>query len=183
MTQPHYKRAAIVLMIGEGMTNRAIAAELKCCKSVPARIRAEMGLPTRTNSTSLESKLMKNVRRTRDGHALWKGRRSKGGVPEIIHCGKSYSPARVAFELRSGRPPEGSVRPGCGVAGCVDGRHLEDAPERRRTRLNLRAVMGLPAPWSECAHGHDWEAHGRVEPGLTIYCGGCKMVADAERSR
>jgi hypothetical protein len=91
----------------------------------------------------------------------------------IRHLGREIPAAHVAFERRTGRPPVGTCRADCDVQHCLTPGHVMDDLERRTVRLQLRALSGLTGPWDVCTQGHSWDAHGRVEPDLTLYCRRC----------
>jgi hypothetical protein len=58
------------------------------------------------------------------GHLMWTGPR------KVSVLGREFTPRQIAFIVDRGRRPEGSVRTGCVVSGCVLGAHLSDQAER-----------------------------------------------------
>lgn len=180
----HPKHDAISRLVREGMTNLAVARELSVDRRSVARVRAMLGVPPKTNGTSTEHKLDRfTTEPDMGGHVLWTGRTGPSGTPVIRHLGKELPAAAVAFERRTGQPPVGTCRSECGVKHCVADAHVQDDIERRRVRMQERALYGLdPQPWDKCPEGHSWDAHGRVEPDLTPYCRQCNTDR-AARSR
>ena len=88
---------------------------------------------------SPEAKLAALVEATDDGHALWTGP-VDGPHPLLKHGGRRWPAHTIAFQQHYGRAPVGQVRPGCGVAGCLLGEHLDDRPARERLAAALAAL-------------------------------------------
>jgi hypothetical protein len=180
----HPKHDAMARRVREGLTDTAIAAELHVDRRAAARVRSLLGVPPKTNTTSLTTKLDRQSVPLLEGHTGWTGRRNtEGGAPQIRHLGRQIPAAAVAFELRTGRPPVGICRADCDVPHCLTPEHVMDDIERRTLRGQLRALEGLdPQPWDSCPEGHAWDVHGRIEPDLTPYCKQCNTER-AARSR
>lgn len=186
----HPKHDQMVVLLRQDLTDSAISAQLHCDRRAVARVRKLIGLPVKTNATSIQDKLdQHSTEPDADGHQLWTGRRSMSGAPTIRHCGKELPAAAVAFERRTGRKPVGTCRASCADADgnalyCVAPAHVQDDLERRRDRMTERAMIGLAAaPWTDCPKcGADWDTHGRVEPSLDAYCKNCTTIR-AQRSR
>lgn len=180
----HRKHDQIVSRIERGLTDTAVAAELKCDRRAVARVRAMLGLPPMTNATTKGDKLDRfSSEPDAYGHIAWNGRVTNSGTPVIRHLGKEVPAAAVAFERRAGRPPVGMSRADCDQPQCLAPDHVLDDIERRRVRLQNRQLEGLDAPWAECPKaGHPWEEFGRVEPDLTLYCSRCNTER-ASRTR
>lgn len=88
--------------------------------------------------------------------------------------GVTYQGARLAFMLRTGREPVGIVKADCDVRGCVALAHVEDQAGRQRNRMQLRALMGMPAMPAECQQGHDQAQFGRIQRNGFRYCHACQ---------
>lgn len=102
-----------------------------------------------------------------DGHLRWTG-------PRYIGWGdRQHGPRVVAYAIHNGRLPVGRVEPECGQRGCILPAHLEDAPGRYHTRLNYRALLGLPQPPARCRRDHDQAIHGRLNADGIPYCAQC----------
>lgn len=180
----HRRHDEMARLVREGLTDTAVAAQLKVDRRAVARVRQILGMSPMTNSTSMADKLDRfSDEPDAQGHVRWNGRRGTGGAPAIRHLGKELPAAAVAFERRTGRRPVGICRADCGVKHCVADAHVMDDLERRHVRGQERAVWGLdPKPWDECPEGHGWDAYGRFEPDLTPYCKQCNTER-AARSR
>ncbi|WP_328962935.1 WhiB family transcriptional regulator [Streptomyces virginiae] len=61
-----------------------------------------------------------------DGHVRW-----TVSTNNIAYLGRQYTPMQLAWALATRREPEGLLRTGCGLAGCVAAEHLTDAAMRR----------------------------------------------------
>lgn len=180
----HAKHDDMARLIGEDLTDLAIARRLHVDRRAVARVRKILGAPVKTNSTSMYDKLDRfSSEPDAAGHVTWSGRTGASGTPTIRHLGKERPAAAIAFERRTGREPVGTCRADCDVPHCVADAHVMDDLERRNVRQQLRALEGLaPTPWDACPEGHDWDTHGRLEPDLTPYCKGCNTLR-AQRSR
>jgi transcription factor WhiB len=86
-----------------------------------------------TRPRTLQSIYDENTTLLRGDHYVWTG------TAEIRFKGRKYTPHRLAFTLDRGHYAEGKVQPGCGVPGCVTGRHLTDGAERA-ARPSARAT-------------------------------------------
>lgn len=171
----HPKHREIAHLIRQGATNRDVARELIVDHRAVARVRTMLGIPPKNNATSAEDKLNKySSPPDQAGHVVWLGRTGPWGTPVIRHRRTDLSAAAVAFERRTGRPPVGVCRSDCGMKQCVADAHVLDDLERRRIRMQERALHGLaPQLWDVCPNGHGWDEHGRVESDLTPYCKAC----------
>lgn len=189
---PHTKttyatRADIIAMLRDGHSNKRIAAELRCDKRRVADIRRELGLPTyvpTTQTRTLEQKWASLTRPLEGGHLEWLGEHvGRSGSPVLRYREEVFSPAAVAFQIRTGRASVGNTLPECGMRHCVAPEHVEDAPGRTRLREQYRYLTGgRPRP-TVCAHGHDQGEHGRIQPNGGAYCQLCKTLRKrAERA-
>ncbi|MFE2967512.1 hypothetical protein ACFXKC_28340 [Streptomyces sp. NPDC059340] len=143
-------RLDIVAMLHDGVSGTQIARRLHVAQKTVAAIRAELGLPTapsgrRAQHASVEDAFLARVTALDEGHARWPGKTSRDGVPLVLHRRQRESVYRVAFRVHYGRNPEGLVRPGCGMPGCVAGAHLEDRVVRERTAAAFEAIFGTAA--------------------------------------
>ncbi|MEV7684504.1 hypothetical protein [Streptomyces bungoensis] len=175
-------RADIVALLGDGLSNSAIARQLGCDRHRVGGIRGELELPNVVaQPLTLEQKWRSLTRPLEGGHLEWLGERvGKSRTPVMRYKERSFSPAGIAFTLQHGRQPEGQVKAECGVRQCVAPAHVEDEPGRRRIREQLRRILGGPELKDHCGNGHDLFVHGRLSPdGHHAYCEACK----AERKR
>ncbi|EST24507.1 hypothetical protein M878_30540 [Streptomyces roseochromogenus subsp. oscitans DS 12.976] len=169
-------RADIVAMLGEGLSNTAIARALGCDRHRVADIRRELELPNVVQQPlTREQKWRSLTRPLEDGHLEWLGERvGAAGTPVMRYKDRSFSPAGIAFTLQHGRQPQGRVQPECGVRHCVAPEHVDDEPGRQQTRRERRARQGLGDAPATCVHGHDQTEHGRFDLNGTAYCEACK---------
>lgn len=169
-------------LILKGEHNSAISRAAGVDRRVVSRIRLDMGLPSRRPPIPKVDKLRRDWRPAEDGHTGWEGRRYSSGPPAVRYMGRDTPASHVAFELRTGRPPVGIVKAECGQDECLTPAHLSDEIERRKVRMQERALYGLdPAPWARCPKGkHTWDESGRLEPDLTPYCKSCNTERAAE---
>jgi hypothetical protein len=76
-----------------------------------------------------------------DGHLLWTGSVTTGGVPRFRYRNRNYLAARIAYQLHTGNDPQGSARPHCGHDLCVQPAHIEDiTTSARQKELQQQAV-------------------------------------------
>ncbi|MEU1309443.1 hypothetical protein ABZ419_11185 [Streptomyces cinnamoneus] len=116
------------------------------------------------------------------GHLEWTGYTDKKtGHPVLRYDGRNWSPYRIAFQIRTGREPEGFCGPDCGVSGCVAPEHVDDSATKQRTRRALAALNGQRPLLKECRRGHDLAVHRQYTPKGSSYCGAC--VTDRMRAR
>nr|WP_202447240.1 hypothetical protein [Streptomyces sp. SID5468] len=162
-------------MLRDGRSDRSIAAELHCAAETVARARAALGIPkTPRPSTTLAEKWGAHTRPLDGGHLEWTGRRQHGGTPVLVFRGRTYSAARVAYQVRTGRQPDGHVYAECGVEHCVAPEHVEDTAGRTRIREQMRYLAGGQQRPDRCVHGHDQGEHGRLTTDGRHYCQACK---------
>lgn len=181
----HPKHAAIAILIRHNRSDRSIAAELKVDRRAVARVRRIIDAGPVDTSKSLADKLADGAGKPdADGHMIWNGPISTGGIPRIRHLGHDLSVTRIVYERRTDRHPVGTVKADCGVRHCVAPTHVVDEIERRAVRLLLRNLDRRPAPWAHCRKcGGDWETHGRIQRNLEIYCSNCTAVRNARNNR
>ncbi|MFJ6841406.1 hypothetical protein ACIQRE_01915 [Streptomyces griseoluteus] len=141
-----------------------------------AGIRRAHGLPDVVpQPLTLEQKWSTLTQPLDDGHLEWRGEKvGPSQSPVMRYKGRSYSPTKVAFTIRHGRPPEGQVKAECGMRQCVAPAHVEDEPGRTRLREQLRLLQGGRERKSHCVDGHDLAVHGRYQPNGRAYCARCK---------
>ncbi|MEU3124388.1 hypothetical protein ABZ696_29500 [Streptomyces albidoflavus] len=170
----HPKHEAIVELLNEGLSNGEIGRRLRTDRHAVARIRRDVGLPNIVQRVqTLDEKWAANTRAADGGHVEWTGERgSSSGTPVMRYREQSYSPAAVAFRMRTGRAPQGYVFAGCGMKHCVAPEHVDDEAGRRAARAKLH-----PGPLTgRCKYGHERAEHGRFEPDGTAYCARCKYL-------
>lgn len=126
-------RNAIVELLHAGHSDKAIARQLHVRRQTVAALRDQHGLPRHkpgyTAAGSPEELFWRRVQPTDDGHLLWPGY-DPASAPAVRHGGRRHSAHRIAFRLAHDREPVGRVMTGCGTAGCVHPRHVEDQAMR-----------------------------------------------------
>ncbi|WBP92206.1 hypothetical protein [Kitasatospora cathayae] len=163
-------------LLRAGLSNSAIARQLRMDKHDVAKLRAEMGLANvPAQPLTVEQKWRQRVRELPGGHLEWTGERQRtSGTPVMRHSGQCYTAARIAYRIQHGSDPAGHAAPGCGLTHCVAPGHIDDTARRQRDRAALRIVLGSPQRPSRCRHGHDQAEHGRFGPDGVAYCAACK---------
>jgi hypothetical protein len=169
------EQIAAVLRAGGSVS--AVSRELRADKARIRRIRDELGLATfvpAERSRSLEEKWAASTRPVGDGHLEWTGERgSTSGTPVMRHREQNYSPAAVAFRIRTGRDADGQTFAECGMSHCVAPDHVRDETERAADRAAKRSGAEPDA----CRYGHSRAVHGRYEADGTAYCQRCKWLS------
>lgn len=170
----HPKYDAIVELLRDGVSNTEIGHRLRTDRHAVARIRRDLGLPNIVQHTqTLDEKWAANTRPADGGHVEWTGERgTSSGTPVMRYREQSYSPAAIAFRMRTGRDPQGYAFAECGMKHCVAPEHVDDEAGRRAARAKLH-----PGPLTgRCRYGHERAEHGRFEPDGTAYCARCKYL-------
>ncbi|MFI9331934.1 hypothetical protein ACIGZJ_30885 [Kitasatospora sp. NPDC052868] len=147
-------------------------------RTAPRTRRYRTGLDTRRD---IPDKVVRQYRGHLRGvgeHLLWQGPADHAGTPFIGHDYAKYSVLRIAWLLHHDTAPDGHIRVGCGVRGCVAGRCLTDRTLRQREQLLLAAVHRIDMSGT-CAAGHAHAEHGSVRTNGKIECRTC----DAARRR
>jgi len=145
------KRAAIADMLRAGATYREIAQTLNVgSHTTISTVRKAEGIPVVTSrrrpGRTAEQTFRLYAEPYGDGHARWTGPWA-GRSPQICLPGperRKVSALRVAFRIRTGREPEGNVKPGCGERGCIAPGHVDDRVGREAVRRMLAAIGGVP---------------------------------------
>lgn len=168
-------------LIRAGKSDRSIYDRLKVNRKYIRDVRENMGVAPFSRTKSLDEQLTRFMSTPGpDGHVWWTGSVSTSGAPRIRIGGKEVPAAHAIFERRSGRKGQGQVRADCDIKHCVAPSHIMDDVERRKVRLQARALLGYPDHWTECPTcGSSWDDEGRVEEKLSLYCRRCTT----ERSR
>jgi hypothetical protein len=173
------KHARVVELAAQGVPTSTIAAELHMDRRSVREIRNAAGHPANpkpgTTTRTVEDKWVSCARPVDGGHVEWIGQIAKrSGTPLLMFREQSYSPAAIAFRMRTGREPEGQCFAECGFPHCVSPEHVDDTTTRVRDREALRRVIGMrPAP-EVCRKGHDQKAEGRRLPDGRSYCLACQ---------
>lgn len=136
-------RNAIVELLHAGYGDRAIARQLNRPERHITAIRRELQLPHRRpgpKPSTAEDRFWRRAQPTDDGHLLWPGLAVHSA--DLKHAdGHRESVHRIAFRIGNQREPDGIVRTGCAVSGCVHPAHVEDAPMRQQ----YTAIFGRTA--------------------------------------
>lgn len=173
------KHARVAELAAQGTPTSTIANELHMDRRSVREIRNTAGHPAKpkpgVTTSTMEEKWTKLTNRVGGGHLEWLGERAKrSGTPVLRYREVSYSPAAIAFRMRTGREPEGQCFAECGFPHCVSPEHVDDTTTRVRDREALRRVIGMrPAP-KVCRKGHDQKAEGRRLPDGRSYCLACQ---------
>lgn len=179
----HPKYFEILHLLKAGRTDSFIERHLHVGRRAVTKIRQAEGIPPVPKSLTLLQKLEAGLGPAdANGHMRWIGVYSHT-TPIVKHNGRERSAAAIAFEIRTGRAAVGQTRSECGEVQCMNPLHVADDLERRRVRLMMREMIGLPGHWQVCRAGHSWEEHGRVEPDLTLYCKACTSDRDPRLAR
>jgi hypothetical protein len=139
-----YERVARAFEAGDPreLSDRDLAQRLGCDEEFVARVRREGGHARyarrcRSMRERAEAKVRALSTRVDGGHWEWTGSVSCDGVPTLRITGLFTTVARVAFQMATGRPPEGNVKPGCTRPHCVAPAHQTDRPMRAALRAPL----------------------------------------------
>lgn len=171
-------RPDIEALIREGHSNAAIAKRLHVATRTVRAARTALDLPPSqhgyAHGLSLEETWRARTRPVGGGHLEWAGQRNSHGVPVLNWHGKRHSAYRIAYRIRTGREPDGIVRPACDHPGCVAPRCMDDTRDRQTVRNAMRLLHGMPPPPATCRRGHDQTVHGRLRAADHIhYCAAC----------
>lgn len=146
-------RTDIAELLRAGVPQSHISRRLRCAPVTVQRTREALGIPSpgygRPNvHTSVEDAYRSNTEATGGGHLRWTGYTDTDGLPRLNFRQQRLSVGRIAFRLHHGREPRGRIYPGCGMAHCVAGTHLQDSEIReanRRADTAFRAIFGPTA--------------------------------------
>ena len=139
-------RADVVQLLHQGGTNLGIARATGAAPKTVARHRRALGIaPTPfghpTGSTT-KSRFDARTQALPGGHMRWTGAVNSRGTPTVRYAGRSRTGGRMAFFLRWGREPIGTVLPGCDMPQCVAPDHVLDQPMRDRLATTFTAIFG-----------------------------------------
>lgn len=181
MNKQHPKRRDIVSRLVRGESDHGIGRALGVDRHVVATVRKEVGIAVFSQSTPVEEQLRRGCGQPdAAGHVFWEGPGDPTRTARIRFHNSELVVSHLLYQQRTGKPPVGQVRPSCGEKRCIAPGHLTDDIERRKARLLLRAVYGMPKHWDTCGRcGSSWDEEGRVEDSLTLYCRRCT----ADRAR
>lgn len=181
----HRKRAEIIHLINEGLTNAEIGRRLRVERQMVGLIRKDIGARNvPAQPLSLEEKWATLTTRAEGGHLDWTGERQKqSGTPILRYKEQAYTAAQVAFRIKHGHAPEGYVYAECGYRHCVAPDHVDDQRTRTQGREQLRYLTGGRKRAERCRHGHDQSQWGRYETDGRAYCHRCKLaIKSAQQS-
>lgn len=136
-------RNAITELLTAGLSDRSVARQLNQPERHVAAIRRELQLPRRKpgpKPSAVEDRFWRRAQPTDDGHLLWPSL-SIHGADLRQDDGRKESVHRIAFRIGNRREPQGLVRTGCHITGCVHPRHVEDAA----MRAQYTAIFGEAA--------------------------------------
>lgn len=184
MRKQHPLRDWVVEQIRAGRSDRSIHDQAGVNRKVIRSIRQETGVNVFSRTKSIEEQLtLYCVGPCPNGHVLWTGSVSSSGAPRIRINAREVPASHAIFEQRAGRSAVGHVRADCDVKHCVAPGHLMDDLERRKVRLQTRALLGYPDHWDFCETcSSSWEHEGRVEEKLSLYCRRCTTMR-SQRNR
>lgn len=138
-------RADIAELLRQGLTNAAIARQLRCDRKTVAATRAALRLPMTppgSEQRPLADLIAARTELVDGGHMRWTGTVNDTGTAVLNYLGAPKTAARLVFLLRYGRQPVGQVKTGCDYPGCVHPDHVEDRPMRERNRATYAAIFG-----------------------------------------
>jgi len=175
MRKQHPQHRRVVDLIRAGKSDRGIYDLLHVNRKYIAAVRAAEGVAPFRRTKTVDEQLDRFCSiPDPDGHVHWSGSVATNGTPRIRMDGNDFPAAHQVFERRAGRPAEGQVRADCGMKHCLAPGHVMDDIERRKVRLQTRALLGYKPHWDTCSTcGADWETEGRVEERLAMYCRRC----------
>lgn len=184
MGKQHWNRDAVAVQIMRGFSDTQIGEASGWNRRAVALVRRKLNARVFTNSTPYDEQIRRGCSRPDGGgHVRWVGPGSPDRAPRIRFHSREVAVTHVIFEQHHGKPPVGQVRPECGEKRCIAPTHLLDDLGRRKVRLALRAVYGMPRHWDVCSGcGSSWEDEGRVEDSLSLYCRKCTTLR-ARRNR
>lgn len=142
----HPKTEAIRTLLAAGLTNTAIATQLRTERQTVGRIRRELGIPlVPQQPLTVEEKWQQLARPVDGGHMEWTGETSTSSsrTPVMRHSGATYTAARIAYRIQHGTDPAGYAKPDCGVEHCVTPAHQTDTGQSRAARQH-RARYASP---------------------------------------
>lgn len=175
--RPHPKEAAALALLHQNLNDHEISRQLSMDRVAIRRIRREHQLPVQPQQPlTLVQKWAQRTRAVEGGHLEWTGERATGSrTPVLRYKDKAHTAAAIAFRLRTGREPQGYVRPECGLAHCVAPGHVFDAADRLQARDALREQQQMRPLPATCKGGHDQSTYGRLTPDGRSYCHGCNL--------
>lgn len=137
-------RADIADLLRAGLSDSAISRQLHCAPLTVSKTRALLGLPKAKSSfpaaASPEDAFHARTQAADGGHLIWTGHVAHG-TPTVRQGGRELSAYRIAWRIRTGREPDGHVRPMCGVPRCVSPACVDDRTTRRRDRAALAGIL------------------------------------------
>ncbi|MFF8409024.1 hypothetical protein [Streptomyces omiyaensis] len=135
---------AIVKLLRAGLSQSAVARQLRTSSRRVGEIRERLGIPRcrpGRGPESLDATFRRRAVPTEDGHLVWPT--SDYHIKTVE--GGAVSALRYAFQQAHGRPPVGKVFPGCGTPRCVHPGHVEDRPMREALATQLSLIFGSAA--------------------------------------
>lgn len=171
-------------LINQGLSNQAIARQLHIATKTVRAARQHLGIAPSQHGhpqgLTLEQTWRQRTRPVDGGHMAWTGQHNSHGVPVLKHRGQRLSAYRIAFSIRTGRDPQGVVRPACGMQGCVAPHCMDDNATRQHNRQAMRDILRMPPRPNQCRRGHDQAVHGRLRGSNVHYCAACERQAARE---
>lgn len=174
--------AEVADLLRQGLSNKDVCQRVDVHHVTVAKVRREQGIPRHTSGrksyATAEDAYRARVEPAGGRHLRWTGGLNSGGTPTFMHAGQTLSAYRVAFQIRTGREPEGHVFPACDVPRCVAPECMDDEAARRRDRGALASIIGRQHYATHCSNKHAYAEHGKYRPDGRRYCGACRAERD-----
>lgn len=181
------KYTEVVNLLRQGLSNKDVVQQIDIHHVTVAKIRREQGIPPhhsgRKSYATAEEAFHARTQPQSGRHLRWTGALSGSNTPTVMHAGRTLSAYRIAFQIRTGREPEGKVFPACDVPLCVAPECMDDTAARTRDRAALAAILGRRQYAEECSKGHRYAEAARFLPDGSRYCGACRRERDGAVAR
>lgn len=109
-----------------------------------------------------------------NGCWIWQGDMNSRGYGRIVVNSVRHFVHRLSYETHVGPIPSGMVIDHlCRTPLCCNPSHLEPVTSRENM-LRGEAPHAVTMRTGQCANGHDYETHGRIDSRGKRFCGSCK---------
>ncbi|WKD36552.1 hypothetical protein [Streptomyces xanthophaeus] len=138
-------RSDVAVLLHEGLPNHIIGRRLHISPTRVQDMRRALGIPNLLSvppAPSIEALFHERTEAQPGGHLIWVGEITPTGQLKVGWKGRSHSPHKVAFRIRTGRDPIGRARTSCDMRHCVAPAHVSDRAERDRDNAAFNALFG-----------------------------------------
>jgi hypothetical protein len=138
----------IARLLRAGHSNAEVRRRIGGRPARIAAVRADLGLPQHPpgpRPRPLGGLWAVHAEPVSGGHLRWTGP-VRNGTPVLTSGRQTTTAYRWAWRLRTGRDPEGPVRPGCGMPACVAPLHLTDTGQTSTDPVD-QAVLAAGLAW------------------------------------